>query len=103
MTASGFRAFFPPNGGPAPPPPPSRAAAHLQHLIPNMRFLAQKLENPNLFPNFPPGISSPPNIDRNPIEEDGDEVSTSNISTNNFNPDSATNNTIDHGTESGKS
>ena len=104
MTASGFRAFFPPNLGPPPSSAPTTAAAaaQLQHLIPNMRFLAQKLENPSLFPNFMPPMPTPlNNLERtDPIEEDGDEVSTSN---NGYNPESATNNSIDHGTESGKS
>ena len=104
MTASGFRAFFPPNGGPPPSTAPTTAAAaaQLQHLIPNMRFLAQKLENPNLFPNFMPAMSTPlNNLDRtNPTDEEGDEVSTSN---NSYTPECAANNAIDHGTESGKS
>ena len=75
MTATGFRAFFPPNGAAPPPPPsmPQNTPPHLHHLLPNMRFIAQKLENPNFLPNFPP--EAPANLH----EEESDEVSTSNM------------------------
>ena len=70
MTASGFRAFFP-NGVAPTPAEPSNSTAHLHHLLPNMRFLAQKLEAPNYLPNFPTS---------GPIEDENEEVSTSNLS-----------------------
>ena len=122
MTASGFRAFFPP----APPAPTSNAssisnATQLQHLIPNMRFLAQKLEgNPNFFANFPPPQQHPsgPHLaslpDRDSLEEDGNEVSTSSnvgsvgVSSQGFgmsgasNENDGPNHSIDHGADSGK-
>ena len=70
MTASGFRAFFPPNG--ATPAAPTNPPSHLHHLLPNMRFLAQKLEGPNYLPNFPTNGAS--------VEDENEEVSTSNLS-----------------------
>ena len=116
MTASGFRAFFPPNGRSPPPPLNPREAgaahlqqahlqqAHLQHLIPNMRFLAQKLENPGLFPNLPPGLPTPPsNLEKNnTVDIEDNEVSASNIASNDFTSDSAANSSMDHCADSGK-
>ena len=50
---------------------------------------------------MPPMPNTLNNLDRpEQIDEDGDEVSTSN---NSYTPECATNNSIDHGTESGKS
>ena len=117
MTASGFRAFFPPNGRSPPPPLHAREAgaahlqqahlqqAHLQHLIPNMRFLAQKLENPGLFPNLPPGLPTPPsNLEKNnTVDIEDNEVSASNIASNDFTSDSAANSSMDQCADSGKS
>ena len=106
MTASGFRAFFPPNSNAMPTVP-----SNLQHLIPNMRFLAQKLENPGggAFPGFPglPSQPQPPPVlgtTGNPgrpmiPDDDIEEVSTS----NSFNTDGAgLGHTPDHGPDSGK-
>eukprot|EP00093_Oithona_nana_P013259 13259.XXX_767375_771222_1 [CDS] Oithona nana genome sequencing. len=71
MTASGFRAFFP-NGVTPAPAEPTNSTSHLHHLLPNMRFLAQKLEAPNYLPNFP--------TNGGVIEDENEEVSTSNLS-----------------------
>ena len=111
MTASGFRAFFPPNGGPPPAPP----GAHLQHILPSMRFLAQKLENPNFFSNFPPHLGLMQQQQQSSQqeqslggggsgvgEEDGDEVTTSNLGPHHFPSESTQNNSLDHGNDSGK-
>lgn len=115
MTASGFRAFFPNSTCPPPPPPPG-AASHLQHLIPNMRFLAHKLENPNFFPNFPSQHQSegspstaPQSCQSDRDEDEGNEVSTSSSyvrsasTASNMTCENGQNNLVDHGADSGTS
>lgn len=104
MTASGFRAFFPPNSI---HPGHTQQPSQMPPLIPNMRFLAQKLENPAaqagfFASNFPQQMVNNPN---ETVEEDGNEVSTSsNLASPSqaFCSQSEQSHNLDHGNESGK-
>ena len=77
MTSTGFRAFFPSDNDSA--SASSCVPSHLQHLLPNLRLLAGKLD----MPGFPPMASFQPTTQHmtsstSVPEDDIQEVSTSN-------------------------